>query len=79
MLTKHVVDFFGTKAAAARALGITKGAISNWDDIVPQTSVWRVEQATNGRLKPDMEFYRKLAEKQQRRRAKAARARYRKG
>ncbi|HEX2652109.1 MAG TPA: Cro/CI family transcriptional regulator [Xanthobacteraceae bacterium] len=60
MLTKDVVRHFGSKANIARAIGVTPGAVTNWGDIVPETSVWRIERASRGKLKGDPEFYRKL-------------------
>ena len=63
MRTDDVVKFFGSKANAARALNLTRGAITNWGEIVPETSVWRVEKATKGKLRGDFEFYKKLSEK----------------
>jgi transcriptional repressor of cell division inhibition gene dicB len=68
MLTDEVVKFFGTKADAARALNLTRGAITNWGKVVPESSVWRVEQATGGKLKGNLSFYSKLAGKRVKRR-----------
>lgn len=60
MLTKDVVHFFGSKAQVARAIGLTRGAVTNWGKVVPRSSVWRVERASNGKLKGDPSFYAKL-------------------
>ena len=63
MRTDDVVKFFGSKAEAARAIGVTRGAITNWGDVVPESSVWRVERASKGKLKGNLEFYQKLSAK----------------
>lgn len=63
MRTEDVVKFFGSKAEAARALKLTRGAITNWGDIVPESSIWRVEHASKGKLKANRAFYEKLANK----------------
>ena len=54
---KKVVDVVGSKAAIARHLGITKGAVSQWT-IIPAEHVLEVEKLTGGRvtryeLRPD--------------------------
>lgn len=60
MRTDDVVKFFGSKAAVARAIGVTKGAVTNWGEIVPESSIWRVEHASKGKLRADRAFYEKL-------------------
>jgi hypothetical protein len=75
MLTETVVKFFGTKADVARATHFTRGAITNWGEVVPETAVWRVEQASRRQLKGDFQFYLKLEE--QRRAARPPRKRKR--
>lgn len=81
MKTADVVKFIagtarGARVKAAEALGITRGALNNWGEIVPQSSLWRVDRATRGALRPDLELYRKIADKQARNRSKAAKARH---
>ena len=79
MLTKQVVEFFGgSQAHAARQLGITRAAITNWKKYVPASALWRVVNATGGKLKPDPDFYQEkadeVAEKIVTKRAKKRRA-----
>jgi hypothetical protein len=62
MRVDDIVNYFGSKANAARALGVTRGAITNWDKIVPASALWRVEKATGGRIKPDPALYQRRAE-----------------
>ncbi|PKG49568.1 Cro/CI family transcriptional regulator, partial [Halomonas sp. MES3-P3E] len=35
MLKADVIDYFGGVGSAAKALGITSNAVSQWDDAVP--------------------------------------------
>jgi DNA-binding transcriptional regulator YdaS (Cro superfamily) len=51
MRTTEVVKHFGTKAAIARALGITRQSLSQWGDFPPQLAQYRLEELTNGELK----------------------------
>ena len=43
MKKKHVIDFFGGNNNAARALGLTPGAVSLWGEDVPSTRAPHVE------------------------------------
>lgn len=45
-------------AAVARAIGITKSAVSQWKEIIPEAMAYRVEKATKGKLKVDPSVYR---------------------
>ena len=38
MKTKHVIKHYGTKAAVAAALGVSRQAVSQWAEIVPYES-----------------------------------------
>lgn len=57
MLKSDVIAFFGSAAATGRALGITKGAVSNWPAIVPRGSAYQVEVVTRGKLRVDPAVY----------------------
>jgi hypothetical protein len=59
MLKTTVVAHFGSYAKAAAALGITKGAVSNWPDIVPRGSAYQVQVVTKGKLRVDPAVYAK--------------------
>jgi DNA-binding transcriptional regulator YdaS (Cro superfamily) len=79
MQVGQVVKFFGGKAATARALGLSRGAITNWGDdraTVPYSAVWRVERASKGALKHDPAKYQRIADQQARRRSLAAKLRH---
>ena len=51
MRTKSAVDYFGTKAAIADALGIKKSAVSQWGPNVPKGRAYQIEVLTGGKLK----------------------------
>ncbi|MGL6529359.1 Cro/CI family transcriptional regulator [Aeromonas hydrophila] len=53
MTTSHAVKYFGSKAALARALGINKGAVSQWGETIPQGRAYQIEVLTSGKLKAD--------------------------
>jgi transcriptional repressor of cell division inhibition gene dicB len=57
MLKSDVIKHFGGQGATARALGITKGAVSQWPDIVPRGSAYQVEVITAGKLRVDPAIY----------------------
>lgn len=50
MLKQQVVEFFGSRNAAAAAIGITGEAISMWGDNVPRSRVRSVELAMAAEL-----------------------------
>lgn len=55
-----VLEFFKNNGAAvARAVGVTRSAVSQWRDIVPEAMAYRLQAATRGKLKVDPALYRK--------------------
>ncbi|MDO1509499.1 MULTISPECIES: Cro/CI family transcriptional regulator [Neisseria] len=57
MLTKDVIDFYGTKIAVARALGISPSAVTQWKEIVPEKQAYRIQRMTGGKLKINPRLY----------------------
>lgn len=57
MRTETVIQFFGTKTAIARTLGISQVAVTRWGDIVPEKRAARLERLTNGALVYDPQSY----------------------
>jgi len=57
MLKSDVIRHFGGQGATARALGITKGAVSQWPDIVPRGSAYQIESITRGKLRVEPAVY----------------------
>ncbi|MGL5070165.1 MAG: Cro/CI family transcriptional regulator [Aeromonas salmonicida] len=53
MKTVLAVDYFGTKAAIADALGIKKSAVSQWGDTIPKGRAYQIEVLTGGKLKAE--------------------------
>lgn len=50
MKTQDVITRFGSKAKIAKALGITKQAVSQWGERVPLGTAALLEKASNGEL-----------------------------
>ena len=48
---KQAIEHFGSASKLARALGITRGAVTNWGDTVPPSRQWELEVLTQGALK----------------------------
>jgi DNA-binding transcriptional regulator YdaS (Cro superfamily) len=54
MKTKAAISYFGSKSQLAKSLGVTKGAVSQWPDDVPELRAYQIERLTNGKLKADV-------------------------
>lgn len=52
-----VAHFGGSQIAVARALNISKGAVSQWPELIPLKSALRLQGLTNGALSVDMSVY----------------------
>ena len=59
MKTSDVVKFYGTKSQIARALEVSRQAVSEWGDVVPESSAWKLEALSAGALRVDRKMYRK--------------------
>lgn len=57
MKTDDVIAYFGTQTATAKALGISKGAVSQWGELVPLATAARLEKLTHGALALDVALY----------------------
>lgn len=53
MTKQDLADYFGSIAAAARALGRTRGALNQWPDELPERVQFEIEGRTRGKLKVD--------------------------
>jgi hypothetical protein len=51
------IDFFGSPAALASALGISRQSVHGWKELVPEGKASRLERMTGGRLKYDPTVY----------------------
>jgi transcriptional repressor of cell division inhibition gene dicB len=53
MKKKDVIRYFGSAAKTARALRISRGAVSLWPEVLSDAQAYKVELATKGDLKTD--------------------------
>ncbi|MDT3321932.1 Cro/CI family transcriptional regulator [Shewanella sp. SP1S2-4] len=51
MKTKDAISHFGNKLKLAEALNVTKSAISQWGDDVPELRAYQIERLTGGELR----------------------------
>lgn len=51
MTTDQVIEFFGSKAAIAKALGCSPAAVTMWGDEPPRSRQWQIQVLTKGKLK----------------------------
>lgn len=54
MTKQDVLDFYGGTVRAAKALGRTKGAVSQWSEDLPLNLQFEIEGRTRGKLKADL-------------------------
>lgn len=57
MLKSDVIEHFGSEAEVARALGVTRGAVWQWKDIIPRGSAYQIQIITRGKLRVDPTVY----------------------
>ena len=53
MKTSEAIDFFGSKAAVAAALGLKTPSVYEWGEFPPQLRQIQLEMLSNGKLKAD--------------------------
>ena len=58
--SKVLAHFNQSPTAVAEALEITKQAVNDWGDIVPEGSAYKLEVVTRGALKVDPRVYRRI-------------------
>jgi hypothetical protein len=57
-MTPHdVFTFYGSRKAAADALGISRSAVYQWAEFVPELTALRLDRMTAGRLRYDPALY----------------------
>jgi hypothetical protein len=57
MKTEDAIRHFTNRASIAKALGISRVAVSKWGETVPVESAKALEIRTNGRLRVDWALY----------------------
>mgnify|MGYP003691499057 CR=1 FL=1 len=50
MLKEDAVRHFGGVTKLAEALGLSKGAVSQWGENIPMLRAYQIERITNGKL-----------------------------
>ncbi|TON10907.1 hypothetical protein CGH20_15835 [Vibrio parahaemolyticus] len=52
MKVKNIVDYFGSKAKAAKALGIGRANLTHWEanDHIPEKQAMKLDKLTKGEL-----------------------------
>ena len=53
MKKSDVIEYFGSAAKTARALRISPSAVTRWEDDIPDSSAYKVEILSGGKLKTD--------------------------
>lgn len=53
MKTSEVIEHYGSKAAIAQALGISKASVTNWGAEPPAGRQYQLQILTKGKLKAD--------------------------
>lgn len=57
MLKADVLSHFKTQIAIARALDLSKGAVSQWGDVIPEKSAYKLQILTGGVLRVNPALY----------------------
>ena len=52
-----IAHFGGTQTKVAEALGITKSAVSQWPDVIPEGMAYKLQVITAGMLRVDPSLY----------------------
>lgn len=63
MLKSDVKAHFGTLEAIAKAIGVTKSAVGQWPERVPQGAAYKLQFVTGGILRVDPSLYPRLTKK----------------
>ena len=59
MWTQDVIHHFESQAKVARFLGISRSAVSQWGEAVPEVSARKLEKLTDGTLTVNKLLYQK--------------------
>jgi len=57
----EALEYLGSKAAVAKAAGVSRQAIAQWGDGIPLPAAIAIQWRTFGRLKVDLALYGHLA------------------
>lgn len=53
MTKKEAVNYFGSASRVAEALNLTRAAVSQWPEVVPELRQLQLERITGGKLKAE--------------------------
>ena len=65
MKKQTVIEHFKSATAVAAALGISRQAVSDWPDIIPEGAAYKLQVITAGLLRVDAAVYAKKKATQQ--------------
>lgn len=57
MRKSDVLSHFNSTKAVCKALGITKSAVSQWGDVIPEGTAYKLQFITGGILRVDPNLY----------------------
>ena len=57
MRTADVINLYGSTLEAGRVLGISRQAVDQWGEVVPEGSAYKLQVITGGRLQVDPSCY----------------------
>jgi len=63
MLKSDVIRYYKTQSAAARAIGYSDGAVSQWGELIPELTARKYHDLTSGKLRFDPKLYKRAAAK----------------
>ena len=61
MTTQEAIQFFGSKAQVADALGCSRAAVTMWGEEPPRARQWQIQVLTKGKLKVSKEASKKAS------------------
>lgn len=59
MLKSDAIQYFNNQKCLADALKLTRGAVSQWGDVVPEGQAYKLQALTDGALQVDPSCYEK--------------------
>jgi transcriptional repressor of cell division inhibition gene dicB len=64
MTPEQAIKHFKSAANVARALGISRAAVTKWGDLIPEGSAYKLESLSGGALRVDPSLYTKGSSEQ---------------
>jgi len=58
MQTKQAIKYFGSKAKVAKALKISRAAVTRWGEVVPIKKAWKINRISGDKVKMRIGDYR---------------------